>query len=219
MDNAASMPKSPSIRLATQDVGQQFGRLVLFRQMGFTLHGGESVAITGANGSGKSTLLRILLGLLTPTVGEATLHLNDKPVERADRPQQMGLVAPYLGVYDALSATENLQFLAQARRLDQADIRIHEALEQVGLAGRADDPVGTYSSGMRQRVKVAAALLHRPPVLLLDEPSTNLDAPGRAMVQAIQEEHVQRGGLLVVATNRASETEDRDRIIEIGGYQ
>lgn len=210
--------QTPSIQLTARGLGQQFGRLVLFREMGFTLHGGESVAVTGANGSGKSTLLRILLGLLTPTVGEVTLHLEGAPVERADRARQMGLVAPYLGVYDALTARENLSFLAQARQIPQAETRINQVLAQVGLAARADDLVDTYSSGMRQRVKVAAALVHRPPVLLLDEPSTNLDAPGRAMVQAVQEEHLRRGGLLIVATNRASETEQRDRIIDIGAH-
>ena len=209
----------PHIQLTTTGLGQQFGRLVLFREMAVTLHGGTSVAVTGANGSGKSTLLRILLGLLTPTVGEVTLRLDDAPVERADRARQMGLVAPYLGVYDALTARENLAFLAQARRVPDPDQRIAAVLDRVGLAARADDLVDTYSSGMRQRVKVAAALLHRPPVLLLDEPSTNLDAPGREMVQAVQDEHLRRGGLLIVATNRASETEQRDRVIDIGAYQ
>ena len=210
---------TPRIQLTTTGLGQQFGRLVLFREMEVTLHGGTSVAVTGANGSGKSTLLRILLGLLTPTVGEVTLRLDDAPVERADRARQMGLVAPYLGVYDALTARENLAFLAQARRVPDPDQRIAAVLDRVGLAARADDLVDTYSSGMRQRVKVAAALLHRPPVLLLDEPSTNLDAPGREMVQAVQDEHLRRGGLLIVATNRASETEQRDRVIDIGAYQ
>lgn len=207
------------IQLSTKGLGQQFGRLVLFREMEVTLHGGESVAVTGANGSGKSTLLRILLGLLTPTVGEVQLQVDAEAVPRADRARKMGLVAPYLGVYDALSARENLAFLAQARRVSDPDRRIAAVLDRVGLAARADDLVDTYSSGMRQRVKVAAALLHRPPVLLLDEPSTNLDAPGREMVQAVQDEHLRRGGLLVVATNRASEAKERDRIIDIGAHQ
>jgi len=210
--------QTPSIQLTARGLGQQFGRLVLFREMGFTLHGGTSVAVTGANGSGKSTLLRMLLGLLTPTVGEVTLHLEGAPVERTDRARKMGLVAPYLGVYDALTARENLAFLAQARRVADPDRRIAAVLDRVGLAPRADDLVDTYSSGMRQRVKVAAALLHEPPVLLLDEPSTNLDAPGRDMVQAVQDEQLRRGGLLIVATNRASETEHRDRIIDIGAH-
>ena len=213
------MPHWESIRLSAEGLGQQFGALLLFRQMSFTLHGGESVAITGSNGSGKSTLLRILLGLLTPTVGQVSMQVEAHSIEGTDRPRHIGLVAPYLGVYDALSARENLQFLAQARRLPEASVRIDAVLDRVGLASRADDRVGTYSSGMRQRVKYAAALLAQPPVLLLDEPSTNLDAPGRAMVKAVQREQVERGGLLVVATNRPDETEGRDRILSVESFR
>ncbi|MFO8232765.1 MAG: heme ABC exporter ATP-binding protein CcmA [Longimonas sp.] len=210
---------TPSIQLTARGIGQQFGRLVLFRDMDFALHAGTSVAVTGANGSGKSTLLRIVLGLLTPTVGEVQLQVDAEAVPRAERVQHMGLVAPYLGVYEALSARENLSFLAQARSVPGADDRIAAVLERVGLTNRADDAVGTYSSGMQQRVKVAAALLHEPPILILDEPSTNLDAPGRAMVRAVQDEHVAQGGLLVVATNHASEAETCDRAIAIGAHQ
>ena len=208
-----------SITLTAEGLGQQFGSLLLFRQMSFTLRGGESVAITGSNGSGKSTLLRILLGLLTPTVGTVSLHLDGTAVEDAGRPLQIGLVAPYLGVYDALSARENLQFLAQARRLAASTERIYAVLDRVGLAERADDRVGTYSSGMRQRVKYAAALLPKPPVLMLDEPSTNLDAPGRAMVEAVQQDHIERGGLVVVATNRSDETDGRDRVLSVESFR
>lgn len=210
---------TPSIQLTARGIGQQFGRLVLFRDMDFALHAGTSVAVTGANGSGKSTLLRIVLGLLTPTVGEVQLQVDAEAVPRAERVQHMGLVAPYLGVYEALSARENLSFLAQARSVPGADDRIAAVLERVGLTNRADDAVGTYSSGMQQRVKVAAALLHEPPILILDEPSTNLDAPGRAMVRAVQDEHVAQGGLLIVATNHASEAETCDRAIAIGAHQ
>lgn len=212
------MPDLP-LRLTARGLGQQFDRLVLFREMHFAAHHGEFVAITGANGSGKSTLLRILLGLLTPTVGAVQLQVDGQAVPRTERVQHMGLVAPYLGVYDALSARENLTFLAQARRVRRREARIEAVLDRVGLAARAHDRVGTYSSGMRQRVKVAAALLHRPPILILDEPSTNLDAPGRAMVQAVQDEHVQQGGLLIVATNHASETAGADQTIRIDAKQ
>ena len=210
---------TPSIQLTARGIGQQFGRLVLFRDMDFTLHAGTSVAVTGANGSGKSTLLRILLGLLTPTVGKVQLQVDAEAVPRAERVQHMGLVAPYLGVYDALSARENLSFLATARRVPGGSDRIAAVLARVGLADRADDLVGTYSSGMQQRVKVAAALLHEPPILILDEPSTNLDAPGRAMVRAVQDEHVAQGGLLIVATNHASEADTCDRTVAIGAHR
>lgn len=191
--------------LTVDGVGHRFGRLVLFRKLSFTLDGGQSVAITGANGSGKSTLLRILAGVLRPSTGTATLTVDGRRVPREEQPLRTGLIAPYFNVYDGLSAQENLEFLTEARQLAHAETRIAAALDQVGLGGRADDLVGTYSSGMKQRVKYAAALLTEPPLLLLDEPSANLDTAGLEMVDAVMEQQLEAGKLLVVATNVASE--------------
>ncbi|MFO8098252.1 MAG: ATP-binding cassette domain-containing protein [Salinibacter sp.] len=156
--------------LAVDNVGHRFGSLLLFRRLAFSLAGGESVAVTGANGAGKSTLLRILAGVLSPKAGAVTLTVDGRDVSEEDRPLHAGLVAPALGVYDDLTARENLRFLAAARRLANASARIESVLDRVGLADRARDLVSTYSSGMRQRVKYAAALLTDPPLLLLDEP-------------------------------------------------
>lgn len=205
--------------LSAQDLGHRFGRLVLFRRLSFTLAGGQSLAITGANGSGKSTLLRILAGLLTPTAGAVALDEEGHPVPRDARPLRTGLVAPYVNVYDGLTARENLQFLAEARQLPDAEARIAAVLELVGLAGRAGDAVGTYSSGMKQRVKYAAALLAAPPLLLLDEPSVNLDAAGLDMVERVMAHQQATGRLLVVATNVADEAARCDRAISVEDFR
>jgi heme exporter protein A len=131
----------------------------------------------------------------------------------------VGLVAPALGLYDGLTARENLAFLARARRLPDADRRVETGLDRVGLADRADDPVSTFSSGMRQRVKYAAALLAAPPLLLLDEPAANLDAAGREMVEAIVAEQQADDGMVVVATNRADEAARHDRTLRIEDHR
>lgn len=206
-------------RLTVDSVGHRFGPLVLFRRLSFTLDGGQSVAITGSNGSGKSTLLRILAGVLTPRAGEVTLTVDGEVVPPEGRPLRTGLVAPYLNVYDGLSAQENLAFLAEARQLSNAAPRIEAALDQVGLAGRTGDLVGTYSSGMKQRVKYAAALLADPPLLLLDEPSANLDEAGLAMVDRVMDRQRARERLLVVATNVAEEAARCDRAVCLEDYQ
>lgn len=206
-------------QLIVDGVGHRFGQLVLFRRLSFTLEGGQSVAITGANGSGKSTLLRILAGLLTPAAGRVTLIHDGTAVSREERPLHTGLVAPYINVYDDLSARENLAFLAAARQLPDAEARITAALEQVGLAGRTDDLVGTYSSGMKQRVKYAAARLADPPLLLLDEPSANLDTAGLEMVDAVMRRQHTREKLLVVATNVAEEAARCDRVVCVEDYR
>jgi heme exporter protein A len=147
------------------------------------------------------------------------LHVNGEQVPDEDRPLHAGLVAPYLNVYDGFSARENLAFLAQARRLPDRRERIPAVLDLVGLAGREDDLVSTYSSGMKQRVKYAAALLARPPLLLLDEPSANLDAAGLTMVERVTAHHREAGRLLVVATNVAEEADRCDAALRIEAFR
>lgn len=193
-------------RLTASGLGHRFGRNVLFRDLTFSLEGGQSIAIIGSNGSGKSTLLQILAGLLTPVRGEVHLSVGGKQVERERRPHNVGMIAPYLQVYDGFSAAENVRFLLKARGLTaDAEEKTRHLLTLVGLDARADDFVGTFSSGMKQRVKVAAALVSNPPVLVFDEPTTNLDDAGRAIIDQVTDSHLGRGGVLIVATNDSSE--------------
>ena len=205
--------------LTADAVGQRFGSLLLFRRLSFTLNAGHTLAITGSNGSGKSTLLRILAGVLRPKAGAVTLQEGGKTIPTEERPLRTGLVAPYLGVYEQLSAYENLAFLAETRRLPDAASRIPAALERVQLASRAHDLVGTYSSGMKQRVKYAAAILAEPPLLLLDEPSANLDAAGMEMVRDVMDAQQTSGRLLIVATNLPDEAALCERQMRIEDHR
>ena len=205
--------------LTVDQVGHHFGHLLLFRDLSVTLHGGETLAVTGANGAGKSTLLRILAGVLTPRHGTVTLTVEGEPLPAEEHPLRTGLVAPAVGIYEELSARETLRFLARARRLNGADRRIDTVIDRVGLTGRADDRVATYSSGMQQRVKYAAALLADPPLLLLDEPVANLDAAGRDMVDALVHDWRAQDRLLVVATNRPDEADRHDRRLRIEDHR
>ena len=207
------------VTLSVHELGHRFGRRILFRKLSFTGSGGEAVAVTGSNGSGKSTLMRIMAGVLQPSRGEVRLQVDGRPVAAESRPLQVGMVAPYLNVYDGFTARENLQFLVRVRRLDRGEERILSVLDLVGLASRADDRVETYSSGMKQRVRFAAALVSRPPVLLLDEPTSNLDDQGRDMVDRVMSHHLDEGGLLVVATNLLDEAEKCHVRVCIEDYQ
>lgn len=206
------------VSLDAHELSKRYGPRLLFDRLSFRLEPGESAAVTGPNGSGKSTLLRILAGVLTPSRGEVELSVNGTPLARQNHPLHTGLVAPYLNVYDGFSPRENLRFLARARSLERADQRIEDVLRYVAMIDRADDPVSTFSSGMKQRVKFAAALLSNPPLLLLDEPTVNLDAAGLEMVNRVAEDQLRRRAVLVVATNDAGEAERHARRIRIEDY-
>lgn len=207
------------VTLEATRLGHRFGRNVLFRGLSLRMVGGDAVAITGPNGSGKSTLLHILAGLLRPSAGEVILEVDGQLIEREEQPFRCALVAPYLNVYEGFSVRENLRFIARTRGIGDAESRIAAAIDDVGLDRRADDFVATFSSGMKQRVKFAIAALVEPAVLLLDEPSTNLDAPGRAMVERMMQRQVERDGILLLATNDADEAARCDRRLSIEAFQ
>jgi heme exporter protein A len=201
------------VRLTADALTMRFGRRMLFDALAFTVESGVPLAVVGANGSGKSTLLKLLAGVLTPTAGTVRLHVGERAVPAEERPLRTGFVAPYLQLYDPFSARENLRFLAAARRLPGSDARVGTVLARVGLLGRADDPLATYSSGMRQRLRLAAAILLEPPVLLLDEPSSTLDAAGRALVAELV---ATTEAAVVVATNDEAEAALCPRAIPLG---
>ncbi len=180
----------------------RFGPRRLFDDLTVIVEPGAPLAVTGANGAGKSTLLLLFAGLLAPTAGASELWVGGARVEARDVPRTVGYLAPALNVYDALTARETLAFLARARGLDHAAARVDATLDRVGLAGRADEPVAAFSTGMRQRLRVATALVHDPPVLLMDEPGATLDAAGRDLVASLVADDAH---IVVLATNDPTE--------------
>ena len=206
-------------RLTLDNIAKRFGRRVLFRKLSCEVEGGSVLAITGANGSGKSTLLKIIAGVMTPSKGEVTLQFEGETVSLEERPLHIGYVAPYLNVYDGFSARENLAFIAKVRSLPANNGQIDELIELVSLKGRENDLVQNYSSGMKQRVKFAAAMLTQPSVLILDEPSTNLDVAGINMVKRVIEMQRDRKGVVILASNSAEEVKWSDRAISVQDYR
>jgi len=184
--------------------------------LSFALEAPGAVAVTGPNGSGKSTLLRLLAGLLHPTAGRSLVTLAGREVPPAQRRSALGFASPELAFYEELSCLENLAFAAEARGLRDREAPVRAALERVGLGARADDRVAALSSGMKQRLRLAFALLHRPPLLLLDEPGSHLDEEGRVMVERLVHEEA-RAGLVVIATNETREWGLAAQRIELRG--
>ena len=206
-------------RLVVEGVSKRFIRRPLFKKLSFVLEGGRSLAITGANGSGKSTLLRIIAGVMTASEGEVSLELGGRVLGNMERPLQVGFVAPYFNVYEGFSARENLEFIAKVRRMSLSHDRIDEVLEKIALEKRSHDLVRTYSSGMKQRLKLGAAILMKPPLLLLDEPTTTLDTAGIEIVRWIMRSQVESSGLLIMATNNPDEVSWCDVSIAIEDYR
>jgi len=190
--------------VAAKDIRKDFNRRVIFDHISFELSNLESLSITGRNGSGKSTLVKILSGLLTPTRGSVSMTVDDSVPKPEHRRAYIGFVAPYLQLYDEFTASENLRLAFRLRGTRVQTVETEGLLKRVGLFNCRDDRVGTYSSGMKQRLKYALALRHEPALLVLDEPMSNLDEAGIRVVKDIIEEqkHV---GVVVVATNDADE--------------
>lgn len=197
--------------LVADRLSMRYGRQRLFEALSFTVEAGAPLAVVGRNGSGKSTLVRVLAGVLTPLSGEVRLETTGRVVDRETLPREVGMVAPALQLYDPLTARENLHFLCDARRLPRD--RAAPVLDRVGLGDRADEPVAQLSTGMKQRLRVASALLHDPPVLLLDEPGATLDAEGRALVASVI---ASPDRIVVVATNDPDEADQCARRLTLG---
>ena len=174
-DNRAAL----SPRITLQNLSKFFGRFVALDRLSLSFEPGEFVVVLGRNGAGKTTLLRTLALLLQPSEGE--LHFDGQLASRLPHSfkQRIGFVGHEIALYDDLTAEENLQFFARLYGINDGPRRTAEVLAEMDLAGRATSRVRDLSRGLKQRLALARAWLHRPDVLLLDEPATGLDAPTR----------------------------------------
>jgi len=203
-----------TISFTTEKIAKTFNRRKIFSEISFSLNKSDSLAITGRNGSGKSTLLKILANVLSPTKGEIEMKIADKIVKPTDYFAYLGLVSPYLQLYDEFSGWENLDIFRRIRGVDASDDYLTELLRRVNLWERRNDYVRTYSSGMKQRLKYAFALIHRPPILLLDEPTSNLDTEGISTVYQIMEEQKKRG-IIIIATNDVEDIKICEQVLDL----
>jgi heme exporter protein A len=203
----------------------RFGAATALDAVDLTVRRGEPLAVFGANGAGKTTLLRLLSGGLKPTQGSLTIDGLDPRRAPARARGRIGLLSHHTLLYDDLSAVENLVFFARLHGLPQPLDRARAALVEVGLADRPDEPVRGFSRGMQQRVALARALLHAPSLLLLDEPSSGLDARSAARLRAALHDAASRGATWVIATHDVEEglelcprwiALDRGRVIDGG---
>ncbi len=203
------------IEIQVEDLSRSFGERRVLTGISTSLSGGDRLLVRGPNGSGKSTFLRILAGLLASTGGTVRWLEDGEERDQGWRRRATGYLSPDLVLYEEFSPLENLDFFARVRGIPVDHGRDGGLLERLGLRGRLDDPLGTFSTGMRQRAKLAFALQAGPRVLLLDEPGSNLDDAGRALVNEAVAEYAKGEGIVVIATNDPAEFALGNRTLEL----
>jgi heme exporter protein A len=200
--------------LKVSNLCKHYTKTYLFKDISFELRPGEVMAITGWNGSGKSTLLRVIAGLVRPTTGRVEMFFKGESIARESRRRFVGMVAPAFSLYEELTALENLEFFCKVRGIAYDRESCLGIMQRIGLSENAGKLCRNYSSGMKQRLKLVQALLHKPPLLLLDEPGCNLDSKGMKVVENIISEQ-RRSGMTLIASNEKREVDYGDRVINL----
>lgn len=196
--------------IETHSLTKSFGPRTALAGVDLSVQAGEFVTLVGPNGAGKTTLLRVLSTLVRPTSGSLRIAGLDPTRAGEQVRRKIGFLSHRTLLYDDLTAEQNLRFTARMYDLADSQARIDQLLEQVGLAARRSDLVRTFSHGMQQRLSVARAVLHRPEVLLLDEPYTGLDPHAAQVLTDLLLQLVGEGCTILLTTH------DLPRGLELG---
>ncbi len=195
-----------------------FGRRLVFNNINHRFDSGNIYGIVGPNGSGKSTIVKIIANLISPTKGKV-VHLDgEKEINYERLHNYIGFVSPYLFLYDEFTAYENLIYFSKIRGVKFNEAYADFLLSEFNLYKRRDDVIRGYSSGMKQRLKFIFALIHNPQLVILDEPTSNLDAPGKEKVYEIIAKN-RNEKLFIIASNEESDLELCGEIINLENYK
>lgn len=202
--------------LHIEGLDKKIGSKQILKQISMDVRQGEIIGLLGPNGSGKTTLIRIIVGLLKQNSGSVAINGFKHDTEFEQAMEAVGAIVENPEFYPYLSGWENLKHFANMHK-KITDERLDEVVERVGLTSAIDDKVKTYSLGMRQRLGIAQAILHRPKLLILDEPTNGLDPAGmKDFRDHIKELAEEEGTAVLFATHLLREVEDLcDRVIII----
>jgi ABC-type multidrug transport system ATPase subunit len=203
------------MRITLIDAGKRFHRDWIFRHLHYEFIEGHTYAITGSNGSGKSTLLQVIGGAIGISEGSTRYHDPEVSVEQVFK--HISIAAPYLELIEEMTATEFLQF-HQSFKPFLPSCTTRDILSQVGLANAAHKQIRYYSSGMRQRARLAQAIFSDTPVVLLDEPCTNLDTEGIDLYRQLIKDYC-RDRMVIVSSNDTQEYDFCEKVLSIGDYK
>jgi ABC-2 type transport system ATP-binding protein len=190
-----------SVKIELQDVAKRYRLEWVLRHIDLTLEAGRRYALTGPNGSGKSTFMKMLSGHLSPSRGQIRFHLHDQPLERGEVYRYLSFAAPYIELIEEFTLQEAIDFHRRFKTL-QPDLDTDALIQLLGFKRARQKPVRAFSSGMKQRLKLALAICSDTPLLLLDEPTTNLDQQGVQWYLDLIEQYGQNR-TIVVASNVA----------------
>jgi ABC-type multidrug transport system ATPase subunit len=192
-----------AMKVSLTDAGKRFNRDWIFRHLNYTFVRGNSYAIIGPNGSGKSTLLQVLSGAMQLSEGNGLWALNNGQLATEEIFKQVSVCAPYLEVVEEMTLSEFLEFHRHFKPF-LPSLTIQNIVSLIGLEEAADKQIRYYSSGMKQRVKLAQAICSDTPFLLLDEPCTNLDIKGINLYHQLLDEYC-KSRLVIVSSNDETE--------------
>ena len=196
-----------SLAIDVHDLVKRFGARTVVNRFSLALGEGRICGFLGPNGAGKTTTLRMICGLLTPDGGGGTCLGYDLVREREAIKRQTGYMTQHFGLYTELTIRENLDFVARVHGLDRRRERVDRALEQLGLASRQKQLAGALSGGWKQQLSLAAAVLHEPKLLLLDEPTAGVDPKARRAFWDEIHSYAARGMTVLVSTHYMDEAE------------
>lgn len=199
------------MQITLTNTGKRYNREWIFRHLDFIFEQGRNYAITGPNGSGKSTLLQVIAGAVLHNEGD----VDYAGVTDIHQYEFISIAAPYLELIEEMTAKEMLGFHARFKPLA---LPVTEILQEVGLEKAMNKQLRNFSSGMKQRLKLAQAFFSVTPVLLLDEPTTNLDTDGIALYHRLINNHA-KDKLLIISSNDEQEYGFCEEVIEIGKYK
>ncbi|MEO6583450.1 MAG: ABC transporter ATP-binding protein [Ferruginibacter sp.] len=200
------------MKIELTKVGKRFNREWIFRNFNYTFTSGVQYAITGPNGSGKSTLLQVIAGAILQSEGTIQFEGDDVVAEPY---LTLSFAAPYLELIEEMTATEFLSFHHTFKPLTKA---IKNILEEISLTPAANKQIRYYSSGMKQRLKLAQAFFSETKVLMLDEPTTNLDAEGIALYHTLIKKYCD-SRLVIVSSNELQEYDFCEEVLNINDYK
>jgi ABC-type multidrug transport system ATPase subunit len=187
------------MKIKFSNAGKRFNREWIFRNADLEFNSSSSYAITGPNGSGKSTMLQCIGGMLQLSEGKIQYAIDNMQLANEEVYKQISFCAPYLDVIEEMTLTEFLQFHNQFKSFIH-NFSIEQIIEEIGLSGPVNKQIRFYSSGMKQRVKLAQAILSDTSIVLLDEPCSNLDAKGIDLYHSLVEKYCKER-LVIVCSN------------------